>query len=208
MEEKIVFASSIIISLLLLLAIFVFSPVTLGLFFSFTLICLWLLLTLFFIFEREPVLFPIQGDFIVSPADGRVMQISQEGDFDCIKIFMDLQNIHTQIVPYDGKVTQIKSFKGGYKRAYLPAAEHNAGVETSFETKLGPMKIKQLTGILVRRIKTYVKPGQEIKRGEKFGKVTFGSNVFLYLPKGKTKILVEVNQDLMVGATKVAVPIT
>ena len=208
MEEKIIASTSIVFILLLLLLIFSFSPVTLSIFISFTLICLWLLLSLFFIFEREAPLFPIQGDFIISPADGRVMQISQEGDFDCIKIFMDLQNIHTQIVPYDGKVTQIRSFKGGYKRAYLPEAEHNAGVETTFETKLGPMKIKQLTGILVRRIKTYVKPGQEIKRGEKLGKVTFGSNVFLYLPKGQTKILVDINQDLVVGATKIAVPLT
>ena len=208
MEEKIVASTSIIFILLLLLLIFSFSPVTLSIFISFTLICLWLLLSLFFIFEREAPLFPIQGDFVISPADGRVMQISQEGDFDCIKIFMDLQNIHTQIVPYDGKVTQIRSFKGGYKRAYLPEAEHNAGVETSFETKLGTMKIKQLTGILVRRIKTYPKIGQGIKRGEKFGKVTFGSNVFLYLPKGKTKILVDINQDLTVGVTKIAVPLT
>jgi phosphatidylserine decarboxylase len=208
MEEKIFAFTSIIFILLLLLVIFNFSPVILSVLISFTLIFGWLLLMLFFIFEREPVLFPVQGDFIISPAAGRVMQICQEGDFDCVKIFMDLQNIHTQIVPYDGKVTEIKSFKGGHERAYLPEAEHNAGVETTFETRLGTMKIKQLTGILVRRIKVYSRMGQEIKRGEKFGKVTFGSNVFLYLPKGKTKILVEVNQDLMVGATKVAVPIT
>jgi phosphatidylserine decarboxylase len=193
--------------LLLLLMVFHFNVVTVSLFCSFLVMVGWLLLVLFFIFEREPRLFPVEGDFVVSPADGRVMKIVEEDGFDCIKIFMDLTDIHTQIMPYDGKIVDIKTVAGGYNRAYLEDAEHNMQVETKIETKLGMMKIKQLTGILVRRIKTYPKVGESLKRGEKFGRVTFGSNVFLYLPKGKTRILVAVNQAVVAGVTRLADPV-
>ena len=207
MEERIIAGTFLLLVALLLIMIFNFSPATLAIFWSFVITLAWLLSILYFIFERQPTLFPLEGEFIIAPADGRIMQISEEDGFDCIKIFMDIHNIHTQVVPYDGKVIDIKKIDGPNKRAYLAEAEHNKQVETTIETKLGTMKIKQLTGIMVRRIKTYPKIGQSLKRGEKFGRITFGSNVYLYLPKGKTRILVDINQDVKVGATKLAVPV-
>ena len=157
-------------------------------------------------FNRDPLRTPPEGDMILAPADGKVLAITAEGDWDIIVIFMGLFNVHVQWVPYDGKVLAVNRNEGPKVIASRPEAAHNQQVVTKIETKLGNIIVKQITGIVARRIKTFVKPGETVKVGQRLGKITLGSRVELWLPKGKTEIKVNKGERVMAGLTVLAMP--
>jgi phosphatidylserine decarboxylase len=157
-------------------------------------------------FLRNPNRTPPPGDFILSPADGIIVNIQNEEGWAKISIFMKFTNVHVQWVPYPGKITSIKKIAGPAYPAYLPQADHNKQMVTTIQTKIGQIILKQMVGILVRRIETFVKVDKQIKIGQRFGRITFGSRVELWLPSDKVDILAQKKQKVLAGLTVVAKP--
>lgn len=152
-----------------------------------------IILTLFVIaFFRNPDR-TIPGDpkAVVSPADGKVIEIVKidEKDFlnaEVVKIsvFMSVFNVHVNRVPMAGKVVRAQYFPGKFLVASLDKAstdnERNALV---IENKGGAkILVVQIAGIVARRIVCYAKEGDTLEKGVRFGLIRFGSRLDLYLP--------------------------
>ncbi len=157
-------------------------------------------------FNRDPLRTPPEGGVILSPADGKVIEISINDHWEIIVIFMNIFNVHVQWVPYNGDIISITRESGPNLIAFHPEARHNQRVTTVIKTRIGEIMVKQITGIFARRIKTHPKVGDKIMVGQRFGKITLGSRVELWLPKGKTSIHVKVGDKVLAGITVMALP--
>lgn len=157
-------------------------------------------------FYRNPERVPPSGDVILSPADGLVVDILEEGDWIKIAIFMNFLNVHVQWVPYAGRVVTIEKFEGPVKPGFLSEASKNKQVVSRLDTKMGEIILKQIVGILVRRIETFVKIGDKVKIGQRFGRIIFGSRVELWLPQSRAEVKVGKGQKVLAGITVAAVP--
>ncbi|MEP3347455.1 MAG: phosphatidylserine decarboxylase [Litoreibacter sp.] len=162
-------------------------------------------------FFRDPVrTVPQRGGLVLSPADGVVSLISEVapppelglGDTPVyrVSVFMNVFNCHVNRSPMDGKVTQIAYHKGKFVNASLDkASEHNERNGLAIETEDGQHRIGvvQIAGLVARRIVCFVKVGDMLKAGERFGLIRFGSRLDVYLPEG-------INPAVSVGTTAVA----
>jgi len=173
-----------------------------------------LLFTLFLIyFFRDPERKISQGEnIILSPADGRIIEIASENDkrgnhLKVIKIFMSPFNVHIQRAPISGKVTNIEYKKG----KFLPAQKNEASEKNEQNLiilendKFVPIRvtIKQIAGIFVRRIICWTKIGNYLTRGEKIGMIIFGSQVALFVPQEVT-LKVKTGDKVKAGLTVLA----
>lgn len=129
---------------------------------------------------------------IISPADGKITNVIYKNNRTSIVITLNLWNKHYQISPVDGIVKEIKYKKGKFLNAVF-------NKRATFENErneiiINNIKVIQIAGLLARRIKCYVREKQKIKKGEKIGRIAFGSQVILELPgklnikKGRIKI--------------------
>ncbi len=165
--------------------------------------------TLFFF--RDPARdIPPGEENILSPADGKIVQIKRINSPDIgagivVAIFMSPLNVHINRAPCDGKVLNVKHFPGGFKRAYLPESSfQNERTELIIENNNGKIKLKQIAGIIARRIVCRVGVGDTVKMGEKFGLIHFGSRVELILPKNSVQILAKCGQKVTAGIDIIA----
>lgn len=127
---------------------------------------------------------------IVSPADGLVVEVAEisetpyyEGPCKRISIFLNVFNVHINRVPDDCTITRIEYKKGKYKNAM--SAEAGALNEANalwLDTPHGPMTVRQIAGLIARRIVCVCEEGAVLSKGEKFGMIKFGSRTELYLP--------------------------
>ncbi|MFH1334935.1 MAG: phosphatidylserine decarboxylase family protein [Candidatus Zixiibacteriota bacterium] len=175
---------------------------------------LFLLFSLFIVyFFRDPDrIIPPDNNFILSAADGKVISIKpidavefigKEGTI--ISVFMSVFDVHVNRIPISGKVNYIKYNKG----KFLPAFEDKASLENEqnelgLDTSQGKIILKQIAGIIARRIVCKVKPGDAVKAGERFGMIKFGSRVDLFLPQS-VEIKVDLNQKVKAGETVIGV---
>jgi phosphatidylserine decarboxylase len=167
-----------------------------------------LIITLFMLlFFRDPERKIPEGEGIfVSPADGKVILIKDVFEKDYLKseskeisIFMSLLNVHVNRVPCDGRVGFIKHSPGRFMAAYKDAASmENENTIMVINGKGGKIVVRQVAGFLARRIVCRVKVGDELRRGERYGMVKFGSRLDVYLPKD-VKIKVKVGDKLKAG---------
>ena len=158
----------------------------------------WIDVVLFFFpiyFFRDPArIAPHDSHVIVSPTDGRVIDVSQveesifvEKIVTRISIYMSLTNVHINYVPFMGQVEYITYHRGAYHRASTSEAHHkNASSFIGIETKYGKYAFRQVTGMLTRRIVNYLRLGHIVKTGQKFGMIKFGSRIEVYLPSWAT----------------------
>ncbi|RLA86346.1 MAG: phosphatidylserine decarboxylase family protein [Deltaproteobacteria bacterium] len=163
---------------------------------------------LLWFFFRNPQRIPPEGeDDIVSPADGRIIEVregvsmpSQRQKGWLISIFMSLWDVHVNRAPVDCVVRSVDHRRGRFLPAFKAQAplENERCVLLAEGPKGVPIAVVQVAGILARRIICRVRPGQRLRRGEPFGAIVFGSRVDLYLPLG-TEILVEVGQKVRAG---------
>jgi phosphatidylserine decarboxylase len=143
-------------------------------------------------FFRDPDrVTPVDKGAVVSPADGKVIAAGlvdnspfSNGEFMKISIFMSVFNVHVNRVPYNGRVKEIDYYPGKFFSANLDKAseqnEHNA---VSIEMETGqPLCVVQIAGLIARRIICYIKPGDQVIRGQRFGLICFGSRLDVYLP--------------------------
>lgn len=158
-------------------------------------------------FFRDPRRVIPQGDgLVVSPADGKVVAVDQiyENDYlqqsvQRISIFLSIFNVHVNHVPIGGTIETVKYIPGKFHVAALPKAslenEQTAIVITTDNTKI---IVKQIAGIIARRIICYVQPGDVVKKGDRYGLICFGSRVDIFLPEN-SEIRVKVG-DRVKGA--------
>lgn len=151
------------------------------------------LLVLAVAFFRDPDRTPPEGDdLMVSPADGRVADIEEvrEEEFlatDAVRVgvFMSLFNVHVNRAPVDGRVVYRGYRPGKFHNAMSPAAAREnecslVGLELQDGTRV---LVKQIAGVVARRIVTDCEVGAELRRGARFGMVKFGSRLEVYVPK-------------------------
>ena len=147
-------------------------------------------LTLFSMyFFRDPQRIPPNNNGFLSPTDGKVVQIIDVEDEEIgpakqISIFLSVFNVHRQRVPLSGKVIS-KQYNSG---KFLAAFNHKASLDNEqmvvkFETENGKQyKIKQIAGLIARRIFNYMEPEIMVQRGERLGFIRFGSRVDIIVP--------------------------
>ena len=165
-------------------------------------------------FFRNPRRVPPAGDqFIVSPADGKVLEIEccqEERFLQCemtrVGIFMGVLDVHVNRMPCAGKVSAMLYFPGRYLMAFHPKAslenEHQAMIIDSDHG----MKfiVVQIAGFVARRIERWVNVGDHLDRGQRFGMIRLGSKVDLYLPPS-VAVQVKVGDRLRAGESIVGV---
>ena len=160
------------------------------------------------IFFRDPE--RIIGAGIVTPADGKIVEISKEKnsnseEFTRISTFMNIYNVHVNRMPYDGKINDIFHLSGSHIPAFKKESDKNEQLIAVIDTKYGNIKVIQIAGTIARRIVSYIKIGDNLKKGEKIGIIRFGSRVDIYLPNKKLKnICVKVGEIVKAGETTIA----
>jgi phosphatidylserine decarboxylase len=171
-----------------------------------------LVLTLFFVnFFRDPERLTPPGDHLVtSPADGRVVAVLdgvREDRFlkrDCrrVSIFMSPLDVHVNRIPIDGTVIDVARRSGQFHAAYLDkASEFNEQTAVLLEDKRGErLLFVQIAGQLARRIICRIQPGDRVHRAERYGMITFGSRLDLYLPTA-VEVRVRVGDRVTAGTT-------
>jgi phosphatidylserine decarboxylase len=166
-------------------------------------IAMFILTGLFVIFFRDPE--RRIGDGIVAPADGKIIDLGALSERVLkIAIFMNLWNVHVNRAPLDCEIKKIIRLAGGHKPAYKKTAVGNEKVLLELATELGTVKLVQVAGSLARKIYLYVKEGQKLKKGERFGLIKFGSRVELYLPSEKIVLKVKLGNKVLAGKTTLA----
>jgi len=174
-----------------------------------------LLTTLFALllyFFRDPERTSPAGEGVfLAPADGRVVEVKQvheprflQGEGLKIGIFMSLLDVHVNRVPVEGQVVLVEHVPGQFLQAFRPEAsevnEHNL---VGLESRHGRVLVKQVAGIMARRVVCWVRPGQKVQAGDRLGVVKFGSRVDLYLPPGAASA-VRVGDRARGGVTVIA----
>jgi phosphatidylserine decarboxylase len=151
----------------------------------------WLLALFILQFFRDPPReVPDDPRAVVSPADGRVVEVGRSRDpyveRDALKIsvFMNVFNVHSNRAPVDGTVKERWYFPGAFVNAALDKASlENERNALWLRTREGAdVTCVQVAGLIARRILCYVGAGAELVRGQRFGFIRFGSRVDIYLP--------------------------
>ena len=152
---------------------------------------LWVLTIFVLQFFRDPPRpVPTQANAILSPADGRIVAVEQVNDpyanRDALKIsvFMNVFNVHSNRIPVDGTVESVSYAPGKFVNADLDKAsienERNAMVIRRTDGLI--VTSVQVAGLIARRILCYVRAGEAVERGQRYGFIRFGSRVDVYLP--------------------------
>ncbi len=182
-------------------------------FFSVWLLLFFLLLLLCTVaFFRDPDrAAPADPNLIVAAADGSVTDIIELNENEVLKaktrrvgIFLSIFDVHTNRAPTDGRVIYRQHRDGLCLDARHPdCSEKNESMTWAFENSRVTIVVRQLTGAIARRIVTWAKVGDELKKGERFGMIRFGSRTELYLPLSAT-VLVKVGDHVAGGSTVIA----
>lgn len=138
----------------------------------------------FILFFRDPVRkIPEGDDLIVSPADGKILNIENVNDQTVITIFLSVLDVHINRIPVNGKVVRLKYKPGKFLAAFREAASDvNERFEIEISTDKGNVTVHQIAGILARRVVCRLKDNQTVVKGDRFGMIRFGSRVDLFIP--------------------------
>jgi phosphatidylserine decarboxylase len=151
----------------------------------------WLFVVFVLQFFRDPPrVIPAEPNAVLCPADGRVIAVDEVEDpylkrpARRISVFMNVFNVHSNRMPVDGEVKQAWYHPGSFLNAALDkASRDNERNALWIRTADGrDVVVVQVAGLLARRILCYVRPGDRVARGERYGFIRFGSRVDLYLP--------------------------
>jgi phosphatidylserine decarboxylase len=153
---------------------------------------LWLVAAFVIQFFRDPPrAVPAQANAVLSPADGRIVKVTDARDpytardALLVSVFMNVFNVHSNRSPADATVLRVEYSAGKFINADLDKAstenERNAMV---LQLDSGErITVVQVAGLIARRILCYVKPGDRLVRGQRYGFIRFGSRVDVYLPR-------------------------
>lgn len=151
----------------------------------------WLVFVFVLQFFRDPArTAPTQPNVVLSPADGRIVKVEKtrdpylNRDALLVSVFMNVFNVHSNRSPVDGEVRNAWYHEGSFLNASLDkASTDNERNALHLRTPLGTdVTCVQIAGLIARRILCYVKPGDVLRRGQRYGFIRFGSRVDVYLP--------------------------
>ena len=176
--------------------------------FVLTLLAIWVAY-----FFRDPERTGERGArLVVAPADGKVVQITEVDEpaflgsrATRVSIFMNVFNVHVNRYPVSGSVGYVHYNKGKFLNAAADKASlENEQSSVGIQTEAGHrILVRQIAGLIARRIVTYSKPGVKVQQGERLGIIRFGSRVDVFLPLG-SKVLVQQGQLSAAGVTVLA----
>ena len=155
-------------------------------------------------FFRDPERKIPEGDNnLISPADGKITAVTTINDPDVgdnsklVSIFLNVFDVHANRVPINGKVISVSRKDGQFVSAFRhDAADVNEQITTIFDTSLGVIKVKQIAGLIARRILCYAKTGENMNKGDRLGFIMFGSRTDVILPPS-VDIQVKVGQRVI-----------
>jgi phosphatidylserine decarboxylase len=177
---------------------------------------LWWFFFLLFLFTvaffRDPErMAPPDSNLIVAPADGTVMDIVELDESQVLKtrsrrvgIFLSIFDVHTNRAPIGGRIIYRQHREGlclDARRA--DCSEKNESMTWAFENPRVTIVVRQITGAIARRIVAWAQIGDELKKGERFGMIRFGSRTELYLPLN-AEVLVKTGDHVLGGSTIMA----
>jgi phosphatidylserine decarboxylase len=148
---------------------------------------------------------------VVAAADGTVADIGEIDEKEFLKartrrvgIFLSIFDVHTNRAPVAGRIAFQQFRKGLFFDARRPeCSEKNEAMTWAFQNPRATIVVRQLSGAIARRIVGWAKVGDELKRGERFGMIRFGSRTEVYLPLD-AEILVKVGDHVKGGASVIA----
>ncbi|HXP35682.1 MAG TPA: phosphatidylserine decarboxylase family protein [Chthoniobacterales bacterium] len=165
----------------------------------------------FFFFRDPDRNIPADRNAVVAAADGTVMDISEVEETEVLKtkmrrvgIFLSIFDVHTNRAPIDGRITYRQHHQGLCLDARSPdCSEKNEAMSWAFENPRATIVVRQLTGAIARRIVTWADVGDELKKGDRFGMIRFGSRTEVYLPL-TASVLVKAGEHVAGGSTIIA----
>jgi phosphatidylserine decarboxylase len=182
-------------------------------------VVLWIVAAVFVVialwvgyFFRDPERTGNRGEhLVVAPADGRIVHITEvdepafiHGRARRISIFMNVFNVHVNRYPVSGTVKYVHYNPG----KFLNAAVEKSSLENEQRTvgiEAGPHRIlvRQIAGLIARRIVTYSREGEQVEQGERMGLIRFGSRVDVFVPPD-SKVHIKVGDVTVAGTTVIA----
>jgi phosphatidylserine decarboxylase len=172
-----------------------------------TIVALWVAY-----FFRDPERTGPRGDqYVISPADGLVLPVVQveepsfiHGGAQRISIFMNIFNVHVNRYPIDGQVSYVHYNPGKFVSAHLDKASlENEQMSVGISSPRGPVLVRQIAGLIARRIVNYSRNGERAAQGSRFGLIRFGSRVDVFVPRDAV-IKVRPGEKVVAGTTVLA----
>ena len=174
----------------------------------------WLAVAIWVVaFFRDPVRTGQRGDrYILAPADGKVVSVVETeepaffgGRAMRVSIFMNVFDCHVNRYPTDGAVAYRHYNAGEFGHAAAEKSSlDNEQSSVGLTTSRGKVLIRQIAGLVARRIVTDHNVGASVKQADRLGMIRFGSRVDMFLPANATRILVKVGDTTIAGVTVVA----
>ena len=165
--------------------------------------------------DRTPDRTPAPADDVLSPADGRVMHagpgqdgVAPEGDWLQVSIFLSAFDVHINRAPYGGRVTEVVRRPGRWLAAYRHESAHlnersDITVEREVRGEVRTVHVRQVVGLMARRVVTRVVAGDEVATGQRIGLMKFGSRMDVFVPTG-CELLVVPGSRVVAGETVIA----
>jgi phosphatidylserine decarboxylase len=166
------------------------------------------------VFFRDPARTGPRGErYVIAPADGRIVDIREvaepmylRGRAVRISTFMSVFDVHVNRYPASGVVDLVHRHPGRFLHAAADKASlDNEQTSVGVRTSRGPLLVRQIAGLIARRIVTDARPGDRARQGERMGMIRFGSRVDVFLPVGAAAaVRVAVGDRVRAGASVLA----
>jgi phosphatidylserine decarboxylase len=173
---------------------------------------IWIIFVFVLQFFRDPPrLVPVAPNTVLSPADGKIVAVEKTYDEHAkrdalkISIFMNVFNVHSNRIAVNGRVTAIEYFPGKFMNAdFDKASTENERNAVVLESNGIQITLVQVAGLIARRILCYLKVGDLVRKGDRYGFIRFGSRVDVYLPLS-AEPLVAVGDKVRATSTLLAI---
>jgi phosphatidylserine decarboxylase len=166
-------------------------------------------------FFRNPERVSYAGDnAVLSPADGKVVEVLDNArptiidgkEWRRVSVFMSLFNVHVNRAPISGRVESVQAYRGSFLDARNPeSSSQNERSHMVISTGDFSIEVAQIAGLVARRIACWAKTGDELKRGERYGLIRFGSRLDIYVPSNM-RIEVSPGDRVKAGLSVIAIP--
>jgi phosphatidylserine decarboxylase len=148
---------------------------------------------------------------VISPADGRVMvagdptgESTPPGRWKQVSVFLSPMDVHVNRIPVSGRVTRVEYHPGRFLPAYRKdSGDLNERSEVTIDHEGQPIVVRQIVGVLARRVVCRTREGLQVKAGERFGVMKFGSRMDVFVPVDAT-LHVRVGDAVVGGVTVIA----
>ncbi len=205
-----VLGSWVLFFVFFMLAVWVRQPVIIGLA---ILVGLFSVFNMFFFRDPQRQV-PQNPAAIISPADGKVVQVTEVNEHDFFKekvarlsIFLSVFNVHVNRVPVTGRVEYFNYHRGGFAPAFKESAslENEQTVIGIVDESRRKIMFSQIAGLIARRIVCNLREGHEVKAGERMGMIRYGSRVDIFYKPDEVELQVKVGDKVKGGESIIGV---